>query len=325
MNEIVLYLQEDHVKNTNHIFIYSDMNFYSFLSNRLKTRINSTWMNQVFAKLMKFSHYFTEMSDWTIYWNKNYNICYILVRINWLYKNFWIKKWWVIETVFPYSVIEDTISSIIALWWQIWWWKQSDTAITFWWLKYRLWIWKDWDRIVLVARRNWAVDVNVDVEKFLEDEWIVLTVKKLNYQKEQFTLQQTFQQDDIDVLLNYADQKKWLMIISWQTWSWKSVAMRNLLNYIFEKAQQRWFYRKIATFEDPIEVENPNYIQLEATKSELTKMLLFVKRADLDDALVWEIRNHEMLPGLLEASETISAYTTSHQANVSTWLQLLKN
>jgi len=63
MNEIVLFLQEDHMKNLNHIFIHSDMNFYSFLSNRLKTRINPAWMNQVFAKLMKFSHYFTDMSD----------------------------------------------------------------------------------------------------------------------------------------------------------------------------------------------------------------------------------------------------------------------
>jgi len=130
---------------------------------------------------------------------------------------------------------------------------------------------------------------------------------------------------DVNKILEYAKQKKWLIIISWQTWSWKSVSMRNLLNHVFEDAQKKWYFRKIATFEDPIEVENLNFIQIQARKEELPKMLLFIKRADLDDALVWEIRSYEMLPWILESSETISTYTTSHQANVSTWLQLLKN
>ena len=41
MNEIMLYLQEEHVRNKKHIFLYSDMNLYSYLSQMLKTRVNS--------------------------------------------------------------------------------------------------------------------------------------------------------------------------------------------------------------------------------------------------------------------------------------------
>jgi len=249
----------------------------------------------------------------------------MLCRINWSYKVFWIKKWTTIQTVFPFSMIEEIINNIIYLWWSVTWWKQSDTAITFWWIKYRLWIWKDWERVAIVARRNWFAWYWVDINKIMNDEWIVITVTKLQYQPEQFTLEQTYWKEDAKVLLDYANEKKWLMIISWQTWSWKSVSMRNLLNNVFEKAISQWYYRKIATFEDPIEVENPNFIQLEASKEELKSMLLFVKRADLDDALVWEMRSYEMLPWILEAAETISTYTTSHQASVSSWMLLLKN
>ena len=325
LNEVTLYLSEDDKKNKKHVFLFVHINFFSYITSYFKKKINITWLNQVFSKLMLFSFYNPELSDWTIYWLKNLNIAWIVCRINWAYKNFWIKKWWVIQWTFPYSMIEETINNITMLWWNVSWWKQSDTSIEFGWIKYRLWIWKDWERIAIVARRNWFAWVEVDLFKLMEDEWMMLYVWKQQYNPEQFTLNDTYMEEDVEKLLEYSNQKKWLIIISWQTWSWKSVSMRNLLNHVFEKAQTQGYYRKIWTFENPIEVENPNFMQLEASKEELPKMMLFIKRWDFDDALVWEIRNYEMLPWILESAETISTYTTSHQASVATWFLLLKN
>jgi len=325
LNEVLLYLSEWEKKYKKHIFFFTHINFFSYLTAHFKKRINLSWLNQVFAKLMLYSYYDPEVSDWTITWSKSMNIAYILVRKNGTYKVFWLKKWWVIQTTFSYSMMEETINNIIMLGWNISWWKQADTSITFGWIKYRLGIWKDWVRTTIVARRNWFAWVEVDLFKLMEDEWLVLLVRSLAYEPEQFTLRQTYMDEDVKIFLKHANAKKWLFIISWQTWSWKSVSMRNLLNYVFEKAKQDWYYRKIWTFEDPIEVENINFCQLEATKEELPLMLLFIKRWDFDDALVWEIRNYEMLPWILEASETISTYTTSHQASVASGFLILKN
>jgi hypothetical protein len=55
---------------------------------------------------------------------------------------------------------------------------------------------------------------------------------------------------------------------------------------VYEESLKLNVWRKIATFEDPIEAENRNFMQFNFKKNELPRAILAIKRIDLDDCLI---------------------------------------
>lgn len=321
-NSMSLLLEQK--KDYEHIFIYTHINFYLYLTWLFSKNINVKWLQQNFKQLMLISFYDDEISDLSMYWDKRSNLCYFKVRKNGKYQMVWFKKADFIQTVFSFSVMDSVIENIIFMGWAITSEKQSDTSIKFWWIKYRIWVMKDWERIGIVMRKAQNAGLRVDLKKYMDENWIVYLNKPLPYKKEWFSLYDTYEEDDVKLMLDYVTQTSWIIVISGSTGSWKSVSMRNFLNHVFESTLKDWYWKKIATFEDPIEAINPNFMQFEFKKDELPSAVLWVKRFDLDVALVWEIRDYTMLTGILEAQDVIATKTTMHSPTVWSALFLLK-
>lgn len=322
MNNITLLLEQK--KDTKHIFIYCHINFYLYLTWLFNKNINIKWIQQNFKQVLLLSYYDDEISDITLFWWKQSNFSYFLVRKKWKYQKVWFKRSESIQDSFWFWLIENCIENIISMWWSVSSEKQSDTSIRFWWINYRIWIVKDWDRVWIVMRKAQNSESWVDLKKFMDENWLVYMNRELTYKKESFWLYQTYDKEDVDLMLWYVMSTTWLICISWSTWSWKSVSMRNFLNHVYQSSLSKNIWRKISTFEDPIEAENRNFMQFNFKKNELPRAILAIKRIDLDDCLIWEIRDYEMLPWILEALDTVWCYTTMHSPTVWSALFLLK-
>lgn len=307
-----------------HIFIYTHINFYLYLTWLFSKNINVKGLQQNFKQVMLLSFYDDEISDLTVYWDKKTNTCYFLVRKKGKYHMVWFKKADFVQTVFSFNVMESVIENVIFMGGAVTSEKQSDTAIKFWWVNYRIGVMKDWERVGMVMRKAQNVWLRIDLKKHMDENGIVLKDVPLPYKKEWFTLADTYDEEDVSMMLDYVAQTSWVIIISGSTGSGKSVSMRNFLNHVFESTLKDWYWKKIASFEDPIEANNSNFMQFEFKKEDLPSAVLGVKRFDLDVALIWEIRDYTMLPGLLEAQDVIACKTTIHSPTVWSALFLLK-
>lgn len=321
-NNISLYLESK--KEYEHVFIYTHVNFYLYLTSIFRKNINVKGMQQNFKQLLLLSFYDDDISDITIFGDKDVNICYFLVRKKGKYQMLWFKKVDFVQTVFSFSVMDAVIENIISLNGAITSEKQSDTSIKFGGINYRIGVMKDGNRIGIVMRKAQNAWLDVNVKRFMDENALVYQNKILPYKKEWFSLYDTYDEDDVKVMLDYVSQTSWMIIISGSTGSGKSVSMRNFLNHVFESTLKNNYWKKIATFEDPIEAGNPNFMQFEFKKDELPSAVLGIKRADLDVALVGEIRDYSMIAGMLEASDVIATKTTMHSPTVWSALFLLK-
>lgn len=322
LNNISLYLESK--KDFEHVFIYTHVNFYLYLTSIFRKNINVKGMQQNFKQLLLLSFYDDDISDITIFGDKDVNICYFLVRKKGKYQMLWFKKVDFVQTVFSFSVMDAVIDNIIALNGAITSEKQSDTSIKFGGINYRIGVMKDGNRIGIVMRKAQNAWLDINIKRFMDESSLVYQNKVLPYKKEGFSLYDTYDEEDVKVMLDYVAQTSWMIIISGSTGSGKSVSMRNFLNHVFESTLKNNYWKKIATFEDPIEAGNPNFMQFEFKKAELPSAVLGIKRADLDVALVGEIRDYSMIAGMLEASDVIATKTTMHSPTVWSALFLLK-
>lgn len=321
-NNISLYLESK--KDFEHVFVYTHVNFYLYLTSIFRKNINVKGIQQNFKQLLLLSFYDDDISDITVYGDKDVNICYFLVRKKGKYQMLWFKKVDFVQTVFSFSVMDSVIENIISLNGAITSEKQSDTSIKFGGINYRIGVMKDGNRIGIVMRKAQNAWLDVNIKRFMDESSLVYQNKILPYKKEGFSLYDTYDEEDVKVMLDYVAQTSWMIIISGSTGSGKSVSMRNFLNHVFENTLKNNYWKKIATFEDPIEAGNPNFMQFEFKKDELPSAVLGIKRADLDVALVGEIRDYSMIAGMLEASDVIATKTTMHSPTVWSALFLLK-
>ena len=67
-------------KDFEHVFIYTHVNFYLYLTSIFRKNINVKGMQQNFKQLLLLSFYDDDISDITIFGDKDVNICYFLVR-----------------------------------------------------------------------------------------------------------------------------------------------------------------------------------------------------------------------------------------------------
>lgn len=106
-------------------------------------------------------------------------------------------------------------------------------------------------------------------------------------------------------LLDFAWLKRWLLLVTWWVWSWKSTTMSAFLNYIIEN-----YDRHIITVEDPIEYVFKNGKSLIEQREVWTNTktfeswLKYALRQASDVILIWEMRDLETFRLALRAAET---------------------
>lgn len=103
---------------------------------------------------------------------------------------------------------------------------------------------------------------------------------------------------DYEKILTLQKLKKWLVLISWPTWSWKS----STLFWFIDKVND--WTKNIFTMENPVEFSVPWITQIEVLPIEditdddevtcnFTRTESFLMRAAPDIILVWEIRDYQ--------------------------------
>lgn len=98
---------------------------------------------------------------------------------------------------------------------------------------------------------------------------------------------------------------KWLILVTWPTWSGKSTTLASMINYINEN-----FKKHIITIEDPIEFNLVNNKSLVNQREIWTHSQSFIRairsalREDPDVIMVWEMRDPETIQAALTLAET---------------------
>lgn len=106
-------------------------------------------------------------------------------------------------------------------------------------------------------------------------------------------------------LLDFAPLKRWLLLVTWWVWSWKSTTMSAFLDYIIAN-----YSRHIITVEDPIEYVFKNGKSVIEQREVWTNTktfdswLKYALRQASDVILIWEMRDLETFRLALRAAET---------------------
>lgn len=322
LNQIIIYFENNHI-GKERVFILCNPNFYFFLNTSFQSNVSLPGIQHEFKRLLEYSYYNLNVSDITIYGSKSQKTGYALIREDKTYNLVKFHFWSQSSSILLYKDIEKIIENIISLWWAITETKVVDGSIKVGWETYRLSLLRDGDRTCITLRckpRGHPILTPLELRKKYNIEYENREIVSV---PENVTLQQSYDGPDIELFQRLVLQDEGIFFIVWKTGSGKSVSIRNLLNYIFEVKVQENSFPKIVTMEDPIELQNLNFTQMQVLWSELLSFIGWLKRADPDYLLVWETRNYRMLLNLLEFSSMLWVTTTLHATSVLTTLDLL--
>jgi len=108
-----------------------------------------------------------------------------------------------------------------------------------------------------------------------------------------------------DTIKNLCNKSKWLILLTWPTWSWKSTILAAMIDYINNN-----FNKHIITIEDPVEFSfksNKSLInQREVWNSTkwFNESIKACLREDPDVIMIWEMRDPETIASALTLAET---------------------
>lgn len=100
-------------------------------------------------------------------------------------------------------------------------------------------------------------------------------------------------------------KNKWLILLTWPTWSWKSTNIAAMLDYINNN-----FKKHIITIEDPVEftfeskLSLINQREVGSNTHGFTEAMRSVLREDPDVIVVWEMRDPETIKTAITLAET---------------------
>ncbi len=145
---------------------------------------------------------------------------------------------------------------------------------------------KNWDRF----RVNCYIDIN----------WYSIAIRKIPIKIPNI--------DDLwlwDTIKDMCKKPKWLILMTWPTWSWKSTNLAAMIDYINEN-----FQKHILTIEDPIEFAFKSKKSLinqreiwNSTKS-FADAIRSSLREDPNVIMVWEMRDPETIKAAITLAET---------------------
>lgn len=138
------------------------------------------------------------------------------------------------------------------------------------------------------------------VNCYIDSNWFCIALRLIS--SEIPSLEILWFQDNIKEICS---KWKWLLLVTWPTWSWKSTNLASMIDYINSN-----FKKHIITIEDPIEFafQNKKSIinqrQIWAHTSSFSKAIRWAMREDPDVIMVWEMRDQETISRVLTLAET---------------------
>lgn len=106
-------------------------------------------------------------------------------------------------------------------------------------------------------------------------------------------------------IIQMCTKSKWLILVTWPTWSWKSTNLAAMVDYINSTSKKH-----IITIEDPVEfsfISKESLInqrEIWANTSWFAKAIRASLREDPDVIMVWEMRDPETIKAALTLAET---------------------
>lgn len=100
-------------------------------------------------------------------------------------------------------------------------------------------------------------------------------------------------------------KQKWLILVTWPTWSWKSTNLASMIDFINKN-----YKKHIITIEDPIEFSFEDWQSLIhqrevwAHTNSFEKAIKSALREDPDIIMVWEMRDPETIKAAITLAET---------------------
>ena len=108
-----------------------------------------------------------------------------------------------------------------------------------------------------------------------------------------------------DQVANMLNKSKWLILVTWPTWAWKSTNLATMIDYINNN-----FKKHIITIEDPVEfafTSNKSLINQRELWSHtrwFDEAIRASLREDPDVIMVWEMRDPETIKAAITLAET---------------------
>ena len=324
------------------IIIISESHF-----NELKTEIENYKSNKIYGLADVKNPFLTTwlVNNMTNYDWWDFNLTYFYwdeynphkincsVRLNWKYKIINYKN----IKDFDLNVLD---SDIITLGWKLLW-VVTVTNLKVWRFSFR----------VLIIRKNWIYFLNIR-----KTEWVPYTLQELNEKSmanfgrfqliewkknRNISLDVNFQLKhfDIDFPLWYSEwdskvffdklvsSTKWTFWINGKTNSWKSTSLKNLLKQFYDYSREMGTNKKILMIENPIEWYDYYFKQIEVDDEDIEDykaITMWVKRADLDMCVYWELRTYDVFWIFNETSNSLPVFSTFHVWTAESFLSMLK-
>lgn len=229
---------------------------------------------------------------------------------------------------------------IITLGWKLSW-VVTVTNVKVWRFTYR----------VLIVRKNWIYFLNFrkvewipyDIEELEDKSWVdvkeyIIDEENTN-SKVWFDVNRQLKHFDIDFPLGYQEQDidmvfsklvsstKWTFWINWKTNSWKSTSLKNILLKFYEFYRQKWENKNILMIENPIEWYDYYLKQIEVDDEDIEDykaIIMWIKRADLDMCLFWELRTYDVFGVFNEVANSLPVVSTFHVWTAESFLSMLE-
>ena len=204
---------------------------------------------------------------------------------------------------------------------------------------------------VLIIRKNWIYFLNFrkvegipyDIEELEEKSWVdvkdYIIPEDNSNKKVWFDVNRQLKHFDIDFPLGYQEQDvrmifsklvsatKWTFWINWKTNSWKSTSLKNILLKFYEYYRKQGENKNILMIENPIEWFDYYLKQVEVDDEDFEdykSIIMWIKRADLDMCLFWELRTYDVFGIFNEVANSLPVISTFHVWTAESFLSMLE-
>lgn len=146
----------------------------------------------------------------------------------------------------------------------------------------------------------WIDNVRFRINIYQDKDWLRVAMRRISAHPP------TMEELGLDPKLKeFLMKDKWLILVTWPTWSWKTTTLASMIEYMNNNRDSH-----IVTMEDPIEYVYENKRCL-ITQREIWKnsrswadAIKYVLRQDPDIVMVWEMRDIETIAAVLNLVET---------------------
>ena len=160
---------------------------------------------------------------------------------------------------------------------------------------------------------------------FTQNPLETAVIRLLGWEKKLLLENSWFNSFDYEKIISLKYMKKWLILISWPTWSWKSTTLFSFINQLND------WTKNIYTLENPVEFDVPWITQIDinpiediSDSDEITNNFergkKFLMRWAWDVILIWEIRDYVTALAAVQMGDTwhITLWTLHTKSAIDT-------